>query len=73
MSNGSVYLNIPIIGRVITIWDEVFCKLIMYFDGLVSRKEVFLEYSHHIETHTGVIVEVLEVQISFSCELCLDE
>ena len=72
MSKGSVYLYIPGVGRAITIWDEVLFKLKVSFDGLVIRKEVFSESSHRIETHLDVVVEVLETQISFSFELCLD-
>ena len=68
-----VYMNIPIIGKVITIWDEVFCKLIVSFGVLVTRKKVFSDSSHRIETHLGVVVEVLEVQSSLSFEFCLDE
>ena len=68
-----MYLDIPGIGRVITIWDEVFCKLRVYFDGLVTRKEVLLESFRRIEAHIGVVVEVLEIQISVSFELCLDD
>ena len=49
------------IGRVIAIWDEVFCKLRVSFDVLVTRKEVFLESSHRIETHIDVVVEVIEI------------
>ena len=73
MSKGSVYLKIPIIVRVITIWDEVFCKLRVYFDGLVTRKKFLLDSSHRIDTHIDVVVEVLEVQSSVSFEFCLDE
>ena len=73
MSKGSVYLNIKIIGRVITIWDEVFFKIRVTFDGLVSRKKFFSDSSHCIETHIDVIVEVLEVHSSTSFEFCLDE
>ena len=61
------------IGRVITIWDEVFFKLRVSFDGMVIRKEVFYESSHHIETHLDVVKEVLEIQSSASFEFCLDE
>ena len=43
----------------------------MYFDGLVSRKKVFFEYMHRIETHIDVVVEVVEVRISVYFELCL--
>ena len=58
---------------VITIWDEVFCKLRVYFDGLVTRKEVFSESMHRIETHIDAVVEVLDIQSSVSFELCIDE
>ena len=73
MSKGSVYLEIPGIGRVITIWDEVFCKLRVYFDGLVNRKDIFSESSHHIETYLDVVVEVLDTQISVPFDFCLYE
>ena len=73
MSKGSVYLNIPRIGRVITIWYEVFFKLRVYFNVLVDRKNVLLYSIHRIETHTDVFVEVLEVHSSFSFELYIDE
>ena len=53
-------MNIPRILRVITIWDEVFFKLRVFFDGLVSRKKVSSDSSHHNETHLDVVVEVLE-------------
>ena len=64
MSKGSVYLNIPRIGTVITFCDIVFCKIRVYFYGLVTRKKVLSESSHRIDTHLDVIVEVLEVQSS---------
>ena len=73
MSKGSVGLCITGIGRVRSIWDEVFFKLIVSFDGLVIRKRVLSESSHLIETHLDVVVEVLEVQNSLDFELCLDE
>ena len=73
MSKGSLYLNILIIVRVITIWDEVFFKLRVSFDELLSSKKVLSESSHRIETHLDVVVEVLEVQSSVSFELFLDE
>ena len=73
MYKGSVYLDIPIIGMVIAIWDEVFLKLIVSFDGLVSSKKVLSEYSHRIETHIDVVVEILEVHSIIAFELCLDE
>ena len=73
MSKGSVYLEIPGIGRVIMIWDEIFCKLIISFDVLVNRKEVFSCSIHRIETHLDVVVEVLDVHSNVSFKLCLDE
>ena len=73
MSKGSVYLDIPGIGMVIAIWDEVFFNLIVSFDGLVIRKEVLLESIHRIETHIDVVKEVLEIQSSVSFEFCPDE
>ena len=62
----SVYLKIPRIGRVITIWDELFFKLRVSFDGLVRRKKVLSESSHMIETHICVVVGVIVVHISVS-------
>ena len=73
MSKGSVGLIIPIIGRVITMWDEVLFKLGVYFDGLVRRKKVFYYYCHRIETHLYVVVEVLEVHISVAFDFYIDE
>ena len=58
-------MNIPGIGRVITIWDKVFCKLRIVVDGLVRRKRVFSESSNRIDTHIDVVVLVIEVHISF--------
>ena len=55
------------------IWDEVFCKIRVSFDGLVIKKKVFSEYSHHIETNIDVVVEVIELQSSASFELRLDK
>ena len=57
----------------IAIWDEVFFKLRVSVDVLVTRKEVFSESSTHIEVHLDVVIEVLEIHISVSFELCLDE
>ena len=57
----------------ITIWDELLSKLRVSFDGLVKRKEFFLESSHRIEAHIDVVVEVLEIQSSDSFVFCLDE
>ena len=57
----------------IAIWDRVFVKLRVYFDVLVTSKEVLLESSHRIEAHLDIVIEVLEIQSSVSFELCLDE
>ena len=48
-------MDIPGVGRVIAIWDKLLFKLRVSFDGLVIKKEVFYEYSHHIETHLDVV------------------
>ena len=66
-------MNIPIIVRVIKIWDEVLFKLRLSFDGLVSSNNVLLESSNRIETHLDVIVEVIEVHSNAAFEFCLDE
>ena len=66
-------MDITGIGRVIAIWDEVFFKMRVSFDGPVTRKEVFSESSHSIESHIDVVIEVLEIQISVSFEFCIDE
>ena len=58
---------------VITIWNEVFCKLRVYFYGLVTRKEVLSESSHRIDTHLDLVVEVLEIQSSVAFEFFPDE
>ena len=73
MFKGILYLNIPIIGRVITIWGKLFFKVRVSFDVLISRKKVFWDSSHRIETHLDVVVEVLEFQRSVAFELCIDE
>ena len=73
MSKGIVYLDISVVGRVIAIWDEVFSKIRVSFDGLVIRKEVLSESSHHIDTHLDVVKEVIDIQSSVSFEFCLDE
>ena len=57
----------------IAIWDILFFKLRVSFGGLVIRKEVFSESSHHIETHLDVVKEVLEIQSSVFFEFCIDE
>ena len=73
VSKVSIYLNIPIIGRVITIWDELFFILRVSFYELVRNNKVLLDSSHRIETHLGVVVEFLEVGISVTFEFFLDE
>ena len=55
------------------IWDEVLFKIRVSFVGIVTRKEVFSESIHRIETHVDVVKEVLDIYISVSFELCLDE
>ena len=64
MSKVIVGMCITIIVRVITIWDELFFKIIVSFGGMVIMKMVLLESSHHIETHLDVVVEVIGVQSS---------
>ena len=64
MSNIAVGISIIIIGRVIIIWDKVLFKLRVSFDGLLSRKRVFSESSHHIDRHLDVVLEFIEVQSS---------
>ena len=71
-SKGSVYLNIPILGRVITICDEVFCKFRVSVDGMVTSKKVFSESINRIETHFDMVVEVLKFYISVSFEFYID-
>ena len=66
-------MDIPGIGKMIAIWDKVFVKIRVYFDGLVTRKEVLSESSQRIKAHLNVVLEVLEIQISISFEFCLDE
>ena len=70
---GGVGICIPRIVRVNTIWDELLFKLRVSFDGLAIRKKILLESSYHIETHLGVVVEFIAVQISVAFEFCLDE
>ena len=55
------------------IWDEVFFKIRVLFDGLVSRKNVFYESIRHIQKYLDVVVEVLEVHIIVAFEFCLDK
>ena len=55
------------------IWYKVLFILIVSFDVLVSRKKVFLESIHRIETHLDMVVEVLEVHSSVALYFCLDD
>ena len=73
MSKVSVDLSIPRILGLITIRNELFFKLRLSFDGLVSSNNVLLESSNRIETHLDVIVEVIEVHSNAAFEFCLDE
>ena len=57
----------------IGIWDEEFSKLRVSFDGLVSRNEVFSEFSHCVEVHIDVVIGVLVIQSSVSFEFLLDQ
>ena len=66
MSKGSVYLDIPVVGGVIVIWDKAFFKLRVSFDRLLIRKEVYSESSHRIERHLYVVIEVLEIGVCLS-------
>ena len=43
------------------IWDEVFWKTRVFFDGLLRRKKVFSESSNITEKYIDVVGEVLEV------------
>ena len=73
MSKGSVYLDIPGIGKVIAIWYKVFFKLRVSVDLLVIRQKVYSEFSQRIERHLDMVIEVLEIQSSVSFDLCLDD
>ena len=66
-------MKIPRIVRVVTICDEVFCKLRVSVDGMVTSKKVLSYYSRRIETRIDVVVEILKFQISVYFNLCLDE
>ena len=57
----------------INICHKVFLIFGVQFYGLVIRKEIFSESSHRIETHIDAVVEVLEFQISFYFDICLDD
>ena len=73
MSKVSVGMFIPIIVRVITIWNKVLFKLRVYFYGLVISKKVFLESSHRIYTHLDVVLRLLYFQSTVESEFCLDK
>ena len=73
VSKGILGLRIPIIGRVITIWGEVFFKIIVSLYKLVIRKKLFSDYSHCIEKYLDVVIEVLEVHSSVAFDFYLDE
>ena len=73
LSKGVVGMNIIRIGRVINILDRVFFKLWESFDGLVSKKKVFLESSHKIDRHVYWVLEVIEVKISAAFEFFSNE
>ena len=59
VSKVIVGLCIPIIVRVITIWNEVFLKLRVSFDVLVSIKKVLSDSIPCIEKNIDVVVQVL--------------
>ena len=40
---------------------------------IISRKKVLSYSSHLIETHTDVVVEVLEIRISVTFKFCIFE
>ena len=73
MSKGIVGISIPRIVKVIIIWDKVFFKIIVYFNGLISGKKFFLESSHCIDTYIDVFVVVLEIHSSVAFEFYPDE
>ena len=52
---------------------QIFFKIRVSFFGLVSKNKVFLEFSHFIERHIDVVLEVLDSHISITCELCIYE
>ena len=54
------------------ILDEVFWKLRVSFDGMLTRKKVFPESSRRIERYIDVVLEVIEVHSIVSYEFCLD-
>ena len=40
---------------------------------MVTRKEILLKFSHHIETHIDVVVEFIEIQSSAPFDFYFDE
>ena len=72
-ANGSVGLCIPIMVRVIVIWDKLLFNLRVSFDVLVIRKNAFLESSCRIDTRLYLVLEVIVVKRSVIFEFCLDE
>ena len=56
MSKGGVGMSIKIIVRVIAIWGKLFFKIKVSIGVLVSRKKVFSESSHHIDTYIDVVL-----------------
>ena len=57
----------------ITIEYKLFFKLRLSLDGLVTKKKVFSESSHHIDTYLDVVVGFLEVQRSVASEFYIDK
>ena len=51
----------------------MFMKLRVLFDTLVCRRALLLESRHHIESHLDVVVEIIELYISFPFKLHFDE
>ena len=73
VSNISVSLWIPIIGRLRIIWDKVFSKIKVSFDGLVIRKVILSESIHRIDTYLDVLVEFLKFWNNVPFEFYLDD
>ena len=63
VSKGSVCICIPIIVRLITIWDELFFKLRVPFDGMLIKKKVLLEYT----LTSTIIVTSINLQLTLLC------
>ena len=57
----------------VTIWDEVFYKLRVSFDGLVTREEVFSESCHRIEAYLDLVVKFLDINSSLSFQIGIVE